>query len=259
MDRRALIGCIALGTLAAPAAARAQLVRKVARIGILGFSGATSDMIGPDPHGPGTNALLRGLRELGYVYGRDFVSEPRGADGRPDKVPGLVAELVRLQVDVIVAAGLTLNDVKRATSTIPVVMVGSDDPVGRGHVRSLAHPGGNITGLSIQGTDTVGKRLELLKEVAPSAATVAGLWDQASLPQWREAGAAAQQRRWKPLSLEIKDASEIDGAFRAATKARAGAILVLAGRFTFGHVQRVVELAAKSRVASGHRDGTKPT
>src|SRR6202035_1896013 len=111
-------------------------------IGMLGLS-ETSDMVGPQPRAPAHNALLRGLRELGYVYGEQFVTEPRGAAGKPERFPGLAAELVRLQVDVIVAAGPTLPALKQATSTIPVVMGGAGDPVGAGYVQSLGHPGGN--------------------------------------------------------------------------------------------------------------------
>src|SRR3989442_3350249 len=121
MTRRAFIGSLALGTLAVPRAARAQPAGKVYRIGILGSLTPTSDMIGPQPRGPFINALLRGLRELGYVYGEHFVTETRVAE-RPERLPGLAAELVRLQVDVIVAGGPSLPALKQATSTIPVVM-----------------------------------------------------------------------------------------------------------------------------------------
>jgi putative ABC transport system substrate-binding protein len=136
-------------------------------------------MTGPQP-APSVKALLRGVREFSYVYGRDFVTEPRAAEAKQERVPGLAAELVRLQVDVIVASGVTLGALKQATSTIPVVMAVSDDPAGRGLVQSLAHPGGNFTGLSTQGAEITGKRLELLKEFVPTA-TVAVLWDQTSL------------------------------------------------------------------------------
>src|SRR5882672_5444934 len=105
MDRRAFIGSLALGTLAVPRAARAQSPRKVYRIGILGSRASTSEMVGPQPPDPSVNALLSGLRELGYVYGEHFVTEPRAAEGKPERFPGLAAELARLQVDVIVAAG----------------------------------------------------------------------------------------------------------------------------------------------------------
>jgi putative ABC transport system substrate-binding protein len=249
MDRRAFIGSLALGTLAVPHAARAQPARKVYRIGILSASASTSDMVGPQPRVPIINALLRGLRELGYVYGEHFVTEPRGGEGKPERFPSLAAELVRLQVDVIVSAGASLSALKLATSTIPVVMGGAGDPVGSGFVQSLARPGGNFTGLSQQITETTGKRLELLKELVPGAAPVAVLWDRRiNLLSWQAAEAAARERGWKLLSLEIRDAGEIEGAFKAATGARAGALLVFAGGLLDRHARRIAELAAKSRL-----------
>ena len=247
MDRRAFIGSLAVGTFAVPRAARAQPARKVSRIGILALP-ETSDLVGPQPRSPIHNALLRGLRELGYVYGEHFVSEPRGAGGKPERFPGLAAELVRLQVDVIVAAGPALPALKQATSAIPIVMGGSADPVGLGYVRSLGHPGGNFTGLSSQSIEATGKRLELLKEIVPAAAPVAVLWDRASLLNWQAAEAAAKERGWKLLSLEIRDAGEIEGAFKATTKARAVALLVFASGLLFTRARRIAELAATSRL-----------
>jgi putative ABC transport system substrate-binding protein len=249
MHRRAFIGSLALGTtLAVPRTVPAQPARKVYRIGILGGSGTTSDMVGPQPRGRQINALLRGLGELGYVYGEHFVTEPRGGESRPERYPSLAAELVRLQVDVIVAAGPTLRALKQATSTVPIVMAASGDPVGEGLVQSLAHPGGNFTGLSSQSVEVTGKRLELLKELVPSARPVAVLWDRTVLLQWQAAEAAARERGWKLLSLEIRDAGEIEGAFKAATDARAGALFVFASGPLFGHARRVAGLAAKSRL-----------
>ena len=248
MHRRAFVGSLALGTLVVPRVARAQPARKVYRIGILRSTGMTSDMVGPQPRDPFVNALLRGLRELGYVYGEHFVTEPRGAEGRPERYPSLAAELVRMQVDVIVAAGPTLSSLKQATSTIPIVMGGTGDPVAQGYVRSLGHPGGNFTGLSLQLVETTGKRLELLKELVPGAAPVAVLWDRASLPSWQAAEVAARARGWKLLSLEIRDAGETEGAFKAATDARAGALLVIAAGLLFGHARPIAELAARSRL-----------
>jgi putative ABC transport system substrate-binding protein len=188
------------------------------------------------------------LRELGYVYGEQFVTEPRGGEGKPERLPDLAAELVRLQVDVIVAAGPTLRALKQATSTIPVVMAAADDPVGLALVQSLAHPGRNFTGLSNQSVETTGKRLELLKELVPAAVVVAGLWDRESLLSWQAAEAAARARGWTLLSLEIRDASELEGAFKAATDARAGALLVTASAPLVRHARRVAELAARSRL-----------
>src|SRR5262245_51613166 len=215
--RRAFIGSLASCTLALPSIVRAQSASKVAQIGIL-TTGVTADMRGPAPVSPNVGALLRELHNLGYVYGRDFVTEPRGAERQPSHFPTLAVELVKRQVSVIVAVGLALGAVRQATSTIPVVMVGSDDPVARGHVQSLRRPGGNITGISTQGTDTAPKRLELLKEVIPGVAPVAVLWDQGSRPVWEATEAAARKPGWRLLSLEIRDASEIEGAFMAAIK-----------------------------------------
>ena len=149
MDRRVFIGSLALGTLAAPGATPAQPTRKPSRIGILGLR-ATSDLVGSQPRSPSAKALLHGLGEIGYVYGKHFVTEPRWADGRPERFPSLAAELVRLRVDVILAAGPALPALKRATSTIPVIMTATPDPVRQGFVQSLRHPGGNFTGFSLQ-------------------------------------------------------------------------------------------------------------
>ena len=219
MDRRAFIGSLALGTLAAPHVARAQSARKVHRIGILSSTSATSDMVGPQPRSPSVNALLGRLRELGYVYGEHFVTEPRGGEGKPERFPDLATELVRLQVDVIVAAGPMLPALQQATSTIPIVTTGAGDPVASGTVQSLARPGGNITGLSLQLLETTGKRLELREHAVEV-----------------------------DLSLEIREANEIEGAFKTATGGRAGALLVVPGGLLDPHARRIAELAARSRL-----------
>ena len=205
-------------------------------------------MVGPDPKNAFANALLRGLRELGYVYGQHFVTEPRGAEGRLDAYPSLVAELIRLQVDVIVCVGAALPSLQQATSTIPIVIAGAADPVSSGYAKSLGRPGRNFTGLSFQFLEMIGKRLELLKQLVPTAAPVAVLWDSVYPPGWEAAEAAARQGRWKLLSLPLRDVGEIEQAFMSATKARAGAVLVAAGRTLDPHPRRVAELAAKSRL-----------
>lgn len=247
MDKRAFIGTIALGALAVGRVARAQPARRVYRIGILGH-GLRSEFSGPQPRSPPVNALLRRLGELGYVYGEHFVTEPRGSEGKPGRFPGLAAELVRLQVDVIVAAGGTLAALKQVTATIPIVMAAGSDPVAEGLVQSLGHPGGNFTGLSHQRTETTGKRLELLKELVPGAAPVAVLWEPSGVLSWQEADAAARARVWKLLSLQIRSASELEVAFKKATDARAGSLLVLTGEIAYPHRQRIVDLAAASRL-----------
>ena len=247
IDRRTLLAApIALAALAASRAAGAQPARKVYRIGLLGL-GPTADHAGPQPLSSRTNAFLRGLRELGYVYGENFVTEPRGGESRPERYAGLAAELVQLQVDVIVAPGPMLTAVKAASATIPVVMAGATNPIGQGLVKSLGHPGGNFTGLSLQGV-TVEKRLGLLKELVPGPAPVAVLWDPENRGVWQRADAAARERGWKLLSLEVRDAGQIEGAFKAAAAARAGALLVIPGGILFPQRGRVVELAARTRL-----------
>ena len=242
-----LVGLAIALVFLTPLTAGAQQAGKVYRIGIIGFR-ATSDLAGPSPQSPAIKALLRGLNELGYVYGTDFVTEPRGSDGRPERFPGLAAELVRLRVDVILAPGPALPALKQATSSIPVIMTATIDPVGQGFVQSLGRPGGNFTGFSLQSAEAAGKRLELLKELAPGPAPVAVLWDQSGLLTLRAVEAASRERGWKILPLEIRDARDLEGAIRTAAGARAGALFVSSGGILFPHTRRVAELAAKSRL-----------
>jgi putative ABC transport system substrate-binding protein len=182
-----------------------------------------SELAGPQPQGPFIGALFRGLRELGYVYGEHFVTEIRAAEGKVERLPALAAELVGLKVDVIVSSGPALPALKQATSTIPVVMVGAAAPVSQGLIQSLARPGGNFTGSSIQLTETTGKRLELLKELAPGRAPVAILWDRrgaAGGTPWEAAQSAARQRGWALVSLDIREfAGKIEVALKAASDA----------------------------------------
>ena len=199
-------------------------------------------MVGPEPKSAFAAALLRGLRDLGYVYGQHFVTEPRGAEGRPERYPSLAAELIGLQVDAIVAVSASLPALKQANSTIPIVMPGTFDPVRHGYMKSLSQPGGNFTGLSLQSLEVIGKRLELLKQLVPAAAPVAVLWDRANPPAWEAAEAAARGRGWELLSLPIRDVGEVEEALRSATAARA------AGTALDPHSRRVAELAAKNRL-----------
>jgi len=175
-----------------------------------------ADVTGPQTRSPPVNALLAGLRELGHVYGESFVTVPRLSEGKPERFPTLAAELVAAQVDVIVAPGPALPALKQATSTIPIVMTGAGDPVGQGFVQSLARPGGNITGLSLQSLDTVGKRLELLDELVRLTGPIAVLWDRYNLLLWQEAQAAARSRGWTLLSLEVREAGDLDAASPSA-------------------------------------------
>jgi putative ABC transport system substrate-binding protein len=248
MDRRIFIGGVALGTFAALARVLpAQPARKSFRIGILGL-GPTANMVGPQPRGPSTKALLLGLHELGYVYGEHFVTEVRGADGRPERFPALAAELVGVPADVILAPGPALPALKRATSTIPVIMTATLDPLSQGFVQSLGRPGGNFTGFSLQSPETIGKRLELLKEVVPGTAPIGVIWDRPSIVDWQAAEAAARERGWKLLSLEVRDTADIEGTFKAATAARAGALLISAAGILFPRARWLAELSTKNRL-----------
>jgi putative ABC transport system substrate-binding protein len=245
IQRRGLVG--AGGLLMASRVLRAQPAHKVYRIGMLGVGAATADMAGPNPVGSPSAALLDGLRELGYVYGETFVTEPRSAEGQVERYPALVADLIRLQVDVIVAAGPALAACRQATSTLPIVMAGAEDPVGLGVIQSLARPGTNFTGLSNQSVEVTVKKLEMLKEMVPGAAPVAVLWDPAALLSWQALQAAARQRGWKLLSFEVHDAAEIEAAIKGAASAKVGALLPLGG-LAFRHTQRIAELAFMSRL-----------
>jgi putative ABC transport system substrate-binding protein len=246
MDRRTFLICVA--ALSPSRLADAQPAHKIARIGIITAGFTTAEMKGPNPNSATVAGFLRGMRELGYEYGKDFVTEPRGGEGRTEQYPMLAAELVRLPVDIIVAGGPTLPAVMQATSTIPVVMVGGAlDPVRDGFARSLGQPGGNITGLSIQQVDTTAKRLEILKEVVPTA-PVAAIWEPTSRSSWHAAETAARARDWKVVSLEVNDAAGVERAFKMAASAGAGALLVIGGGRLFGQRQQVVDLAAANRL-----------
>ncbi len=239
-----MVGAGALWVAAWCGHARAQ--RKVYRVGIIGYR-ATAELAGPEPRSPQTVAFVRGMRELGYEYGKHFVTEARGADGKPERFPSLATELVGLQVDVIVAAGNALPALQQATSTIPIVMAAAPDPVGSGYIHSLGRPGGNVTGLSFGGVELAGKQLELLKDIVPDAATVAVFWERGGPLNRQAAEAAARARGWKLLVLEIRDGGDIEAAFKAASDAQAGALFVPASPPLFVQARRVVELAASYR------------
>jgi putative tryptophan/tyrosine transport system substrate-binding protein len=249
MERRTFIGVIAGGLLAAPLAAEAQQAAKVPRIGFLGNSTAAleANLVGP---------FREGLRELGYVEGRNILIEYRWAEGKYERFPALIAELIALKVDVIVTAGTPAAlAVKKATTSIPLVMIAVGDPVGTGLVASLARPGGNITGLTSISQDLEGKRLELLREVIPSVSHIAVLWNSANpnhLIQEKEVQAAAQVLRIKVLSLGVRTPEEIENSFAAIVRERPGALLVLADRLFLHHRARIMDFAAKHRLPGVH-------
>jgi putative tryptophan/tyrosine transport system substrate-binding protein len=239
--------CFALSAMlfALCSSAEAQQAKKVPRIGYLG---ATSRSTNPAR----IEAFRQGLRELGYVEGKNIVIEYRFAEGKLDRLPALASELMRLKVDVVLTGGpIATRSAKQATATIPIVMAYDDDPVGSGFVASLARPGGNITGLSTLAPEISGKQLELLKEVVPKLSRVAVLGNaiQPGNPQaLREINLAADAFGVQLQYLEIQAPKDIETAFHAASKGRADAILVMASPITFSQRRQVADLAVKVRL-----------
>jgi putative tryptophan/tyrosine transport system substrate-binding protein len=242
-----------------PLAARAQQPERVPRIGYLSPTSAVAR---------GRNEAFRqGLRELGYVEGKNIVIEHRFAEGNFDLLPDLAAELVELKVDVIVAEVTQASlAAKGATRTIPVVMSGVSDPVGSGLIASLARPGANVTGTSGMSAEVVGKSLEMLKETVPKLSRVAVLWNrdnsifQAQI--LRETQVAAGMLGVELRTFGARGADEFDQAFAAITRAgaRAGALLVLPDPIFVLHHERIVDFAAKSRLPAmyGARENVWP-
>ena len=225
--------------------AEAQQPTKIPRIGFL-------SSLSPAAVAARMDVFRQGLRELGYVEGQNIIIEYRYAEGKLDRLPDLAAELVRLKVDVIVTGGPAVNrSAKEATVTIPIVMALDNDPVGNGYVASLARPGGNITGLSTLAPEISGKQMELLKEIVPKLSRVAvfGNSGQPGNPQaLRETELAAAAFKAQLQYLDVRHPKDIETAFREASKARAGAVLVLGNVVVTSHPKRFVELAAKSRI-----------
>ena len=241
MNKKIVVSFLATLLLVSVHLAEAQKPAKVARIGVL--SG---------PPDPGVEAFRQGLRELGYVEGKNIAIEHRSAEGKLDRLPDLAAELVRLKVDMIVASSnLAIIALKQATQTIPIVMSIVGDPVGAGFIASLARPGGNITGLANIAEDLSGKRLELLKEINPKIARVAVFWNP-TIPThavlWKETQAAAAVLGIKLLSLDIRGPDDIESAFGAMARERAEALIVLPEPISFTNRKQIVDLAAKNRL-----------
>jgi len=247
MDRRTFICAFAGGLVIARSAAAAQQAAKVARIGYLGTNRAAASR-----H---VDAFLQGLRDLGYVEGRNLVIEYRDAEGKLERLPALAAELVALKVDVIVAATTPgALAAKQATKTVPIVFAVAADPVTDGLVASLARPGGNVTGSSFLGPDLVGKLLELLKQVVPGVGRVAVLRQPSAVPERtekdivKEAGIAARALGVRLQVVEARGPADFDRAFSDMTSARAGALMVLGGNMFFSERRRLVDLAARNRL-----------
>jgi putative tryptophan/tyrosine transport system substrate-binding protein len=247
MDRRAFLGTLAGGLVAAPLVAEAQQAAKIARIGFLSLN------LAPNPHLP--EAFRQGLRDLGYVEGRNVVIEYRDAEGKPERFPALAAELVALKVDVILV-GSTPQALaaKQATKTIPIVFIGTADPVGSGLVTSLARPGGNVTGLSNLAAELVGKRLEQLMQAVPGVTRVAVLWhpgnlgDRTEKEMLKAADVAARALGVRLQFVEARGPADFDRAFSDMTRAYAGALTVLPSNMFSNERRRLVDLAAKNRL-----------
>jgi ABC-type uncharacterized transport system substrate-binding protein len=239
---------IALGAAACiPRLVRAQAPAKVRQIGLL------------SPFSPSDTALWfqafrLGLRDLGWIEGRNIGIEYRYAEGRNDRLPDLAADLVRLKVDVIVASvAIDTLAAQKATRAIPIVMASPTDPVGSGIVESLARPGGNVTGLSQMTPEMAGKRLELLKDMVPKLSRVAVLWNPrgAGSPlSWKALQLPARQLGLQLHSLEVRSPDDFDQAFEDATRARAGALFIAPDPMMPPNLKRIADLAAKSRLPS---------
>ena len=243
----ALLVLLPVAVLLVPLAAEAQHAATIPRIGLL-FPTSLFD-----PRTPRfLEAFRQGLRELGYAEGQNIAIESRFADGKWDQLPSLAAELVRLKVEVIVTYTTPATQAaKQATGTIPIVVAAVIDPVAAGLVASLAHPGGNITGLSQMVPELVGKQLEILKEVAPKISRVALLGNPANAgnaSQVRHAQNAARALGMRLQSLEARDPREIESAFAAMTTERAGAVIVLIDSTLIDHRKRIADLAARRRL-----------
>jgi putative ABC transport system substrate-binding protein len=254
MNRRTAIRRLATVFLTTASLAQAQQTKKIWRIG---FLSAVTRTGGADV----TEALLQGLRELGYVEGQNFVIEYRWADGKFQRLPELAADLVRLKVDVIVATVTQASlAAKYATSTIPIVMIAVSDPVDAGLIDSLARPGANVTGTSSMTDEVVGKQLELLGETFPKISRFAAMWNPANPVfqklQLQAVEATALAMRVKLHKLGARNTDEIERAFKSITKERTLALHVLGDPVFTAHRRRIAELAVKHRLpaVSGRRE-----
>jgi putative ABC transport system substrate-binding protein len=248
MHRRTLL-VGSLGLLAAPLAAEAQEHKpgKVPRVGLL-----TDESVSLAWAALPVEAFSKGLRDLGWIEGQNVTFERRYAEGKYEVLPGLAAELVRLRVDVIVAFGTpATRAAKNATETIPIVFARVGDPVGSGLVRSLARPGGNLTGVSVLSVELGAKRLELLREALPGVTRVGVLWDPSfspDAPELRQIEGAARSFGVRLQPVAVQRPEEFEGALLAMKRQRAGAVYVMGGLVFAEHRKRLADLAAKIRL-----------
>jgi len=245
MNTRSALWLLATVLLATVSSTEAQQSGKTPRIGYLGAASHSANAARIE-------AFRQGLRELGYLERQNAIIEWRHAEGKLDRLRELMAELVRLKVDIIVTGGTDVTRVaKEVTSTIPIVMTNDTDPVGNGFVSSLARSGGNITGLSTLGPELSGKRLEILKEVIPKLSRVAVLWASSSpdnAQSLREVDLVAKAFGVKLQYLDVLGPKDIETAFRAASKGRADAVLGFRSGVVVDHRREIADLAIKSRL-----------
>ncbi len=243
MNRRSLLGALALGTIILPAPAVAQQGGTVPRIGYLSNSSGDS---APD------RAFVDGLRSLGYIEGKNIVIEKRFSAGRTEQFPGFVSDLVRLKVELIAAwSPSAVGAARRATSTIPIVGISMGDPIAQGWALSLRRPGGNITGLANVATELSGKRIELVNEVLPTVTRVAILANPASLSTSDVLGPTKHAAQSRGIELSIFNVSEPQGfekAFADASRHHSGALIVLPDAMYWAHRAEIVKLAAKNHL-----------
>jgi putative ABC transport system substrate-binding protein len=236
---------LALAGLFSPGAAAAQQAAKVARIGLLATD-PSANLV--------REAFIQGLRDLGYIEGRDVVIEYRYSEGHLDRFPALAAELVALKVDVIVASGTPAAlAAKQATRTLPIVFVAVADPITSGLVTSLARPDGNLTGSSLLYPELVGKWLELLKQAVPEVSRIAvlrqaGQAERSAKNSLEQADFAARALGVRLQSVEVRDPADFDKAFAEMRRARSGALTVFGGVMLVRHRKRLVDLVAKNRL-----------
>jgi putative ABC transport system substrate-binding protein len=250
--RQTLVALVAMGAAAASGASRAQQQGRIWRVGFLALSGAAQES-------RSANAFLNGLRDLGYVEGRNLVVEWRNADGKPEGLHSLATELVQLNVDVIVAApSSAIAAARKATSTIPIVMATAGDPIGSGLVKSLARPGGNVTGLSTMGGDTGAKQVDLLLAVVPRLSRVAVLDNTSTTYRTtsKSAQAGAQKAGLKTLPVAASTSQELEHAFATMTRDKAEAIIVGTATFSPPQQRQIAEPAIRYRLPSvfGNRE-----
>ena len=240
-----VVVCLLLAVLLHTGSIGAQQPKTVPRIGYVGAGS-------PATAGHHAQAFAQGLRELGYVEGQNIAIEHRWAEGKLDSLPGFVADLIRLKVDVIISSATpAIRIAKEQTSSVPIVMAGVTDPVGNGFVHSLARPGGNITGLTHVAPDLTGKRLELLKEVVPRLGRVAVLWNPKQPGQavaYKESQIAAQTLKLTLSSLEARNREEIERVLSGMGKDGAEAIFELPDPVIFLHRELITQFAARHRL-----------